>query len=106
MHGVRNGAGLKKAYEWVMEGNRTGRFRGMVYGPVLLEVQCQDRQHITYLEQNCPSNTRTDMLGCHYHVVLTATQADSASIDVRRSLRVLCHQIGFTQAPLTIIAPV
>ncbi|KAA6420293.1 MAG: structural maintenance of chromosomes 5 [Trebouxia sp. A1-2] len=46
--------GIKKAYEWVVNGNRSGLFRGVVYGPILLEVQVQDKQHGIYLEENCP----------------------------------------------------
>ena len=46
--------GIKKAYDWVSNGNRSRLFRGMVYGPILLEVQVQNKQHGIYLEENCP----------------------------------------------------
>lgn len=49
-----NRDGIRKAYEFVMAGNRSGRFRGVVYGPILLEVQIQNKQHGIYLEENCP----------------------------------------------------
>lgn len=49
-----NRDGIRKAYEFVMAGNRSGRFRGVVYGPILLEVQVQNKQHGIYLEENCP----------------------------------------------------
>ena len=49
-----NRDGIRKAYEFVTAGNRSGRFRGMVYGPILLEVQVQNKQHGIYLEENCP----------------------------------------------------
>ena len=52
---TRCGDALVKVYEWVQLASQQGRFRGPVYGPILLEVQCQDPQHIKYLEQNCPS---------------------------------------------------
>ncbi|KAL0040483.1 hypothetical protein WJX77_008439 [Trebouxia sp. C0004] len=51
---ILRGDGIKKAYDWVVNGNRTGLFRGMVYGPILLEVQVQNKQHGIYLEENCP----------------------------------------------------
>ena len=44
---------LLQAYEWVQQASQQGRFRGPVYGPIILEVQCQDPQHIKYLEQAC-----------------------------------------------------
>ena len=51
--------GIKKAYDWVVNGNRTGHFRGTVYGPILLEVQVQNKQHGIYLEENCPRKTNS-----------------------------------------------
>ena len=43
------------AYEWVLHAKKAGQFRGPVYGPILLEVECGNQQHAIYLEQQCPS---------------------------------------------------
>lgn len=52
---LRCGDGMRKAYEWVMQAKQAGRFRGPVFGPILLEVECQDQQHTRYLENQVPS---------------------------------------------------
>lgn len=45
--------GLREAYQWINQARQEKRFRGPVYGPILLEVQVQDKQHAAYLESNC-----------------------------------------------------
>lgn len=50
---LRHNGALVKAYEWIKQQSQQGRFRGIVYGPILIEVQCSDAQHIKYLEQAC-----------------------------------------------------
>ena len=52
---LRCGDGLRKAYEWIAQTKQAGRFRGPVYGPILLEVECQDEQHTRYLENQVSS---------------------------------------------------
>ena len=52
---LRCGDGLKKAYDWIAQARQAGQFRGPVYGPILLEVECSNKQHTTYLEQQCSS---------------------------------------------------
>jgi hypothetical protein len=42
--------GITSAWKWLQE-NRP-RFRGAVYGPIALEVECPDPQHVQYLEQH------------------------------------------------------
>ncbi|KAG2613807.1 structural maintenance of chromosomes protein 5-like isoform X1 [Panicum virgatum] len=44
---------ITEAYYWVQENKRN--FRGEVYGPVLLEVNVQDKLHATYLENHVPN---------------------------------------------------
>ena len=51
---IQNPQGLKAAYDWITQARQEGRFRGPVYGPILLEVQVQDKQHAAYLEGSCP----------------------------------------------------
>lgn len=50
-----NPQGLKEAVDWINAAKQRGAFRGPVYGPILLEVQVQDKQHAAFLEGNCPS---------------------------------------------------
>ena len=65
-HRLRHNGALVKAYEWIKAQSQQGRFRGPVYGPVLIEVQCSDAQHIKYLEQACPSEPcRLPSLACN-----------------------------------------
>ena len=52
---LRHNGALVKAHEWIKQQSQQGRFRGLVYGPILIEVQCSDVQHIKYLEQACSS---------------------------------------------------
>lgn len=47
---LKCGDGMRKAYEWIAQTKQAGRFRGPVFGPILLEVECQDQQHSRYLE--------------------------------------------------------
>ncbi|WVZ78858.1 hypothetical protein U9M48_026506 [Paspalum notatum var. saurae] len=42
-----------EAYRWVQDNKNN--FRGEVYGPVLLEVNVQDKLHATYLENHVPN---------------------------------------------------
>ncbi|KAL3130540.1 hypothetical protein ABBQ38_008351 [Trebouxia sp. C0009 RCD-2024] len=51
---LRCGDGMRKAYDWVAQTQQAGRFRGPVFGPILLEVECQDQQHTRYLESQVP----------------------------------------------------
>lgn len=51
---IRNPQGLKEAYDWINKAKQEKRFRGEVYGPILLEVQVQEKQHAAYLEGACP----------------------------------------------------
>ena len=42
--------GITSVWRWLQE-NRP-RFRGAVYGPIAVEVDCPDSQHVQYLEQH------------------------------------------------------
>ncbi|KAG2608067.1 hypothetical protein PVAP13_4NG288300 [Panicum virgatum] len=44
---------ITEAYYWVQENKK--KFRREVYGPVLLEVNVQDKLHATYLENHVPN---------------------------------------------------
>ncbi|KAK8456053.1 hypothetical protein SEVIR_4G268800v4 [Setaria viridis] len=49
-----NGAdNISEAYHWVQDNKKN--FRREVYGPVLLEVNVQDKLHATYLESHVPN---------------------------------------------------
>lgn len=56
---LRCGDGMRTAYEWIMQAKKAGQFRGQVYGPILLEVECRNQQHTTYLENQCSSKGRS-----------------------------------------------
>ena len=51
---IRNPQGLKDAYDWISRAKQERRFRGEVYGPILVEGQVQDHQHAALLEGSCP----------------------------------------------------
>ena len=42
--------GITAAWRWVQANQ--DRFRGRVYGPIAVEVECPDPQHLQYLEQH------------------------------------------------------
>lgn len=44
---------IDEAYNWVQDNKN--KFRGEVYGPVLLEVNIQDKIHASYLEDHVPN---------------------------------------------------
>ena len=52
---LKCGNGIRNAYEWVQQSRQAKRFRGPVYGPILLEVECHNELHTWYLENQVGS---------------------------------------------------
>eukprot|EP00887_Chlorella_sp_A99_P002308 scaffold10.g2308.t1 len=50
----RRTTGITLAYRWV-EANKS-RFRGQVFGPIAVHVDCRNPQHAAFLEQHVPAN--------------------------------------------------
>ena len=48
--------GIIEAWQWVQANQ--ARFRGRVYGPIAVEVECPDPQHLQYLEQHVSGEPR------------------------------------------------
>lgn len=52
---LKCGFGMRDAYHWVQQTKQAGGFRGPVYGPILLEVECHNPLHTSYLENQVGS---------------------------------------------------
>lgn len=61
---LKCGDGIRKAYEWVQQTKQAGRFRGPVYGPILLEVECHNQLHTSYLENQIGSKDTITLAFC------------------------------------------
>lgn len=46
---------MRDAYHWIQQTKQAGGFRGRVYGPILLEVECHNPLHTSYLENQVGS---------------------------------------------------
>ena len=53
LNAMRSLAGIKHAADWIEQEAHKGRFRGQVFGPIAVEVECRDREHVKYLDQHC-----------------------------------------------------
>lgn len=87
---LRCGDGMRDAYHWIQQTKQAGGFRGPVYGPILLEVECHNALHTSYLENQVGSKDLIyHSLSLHTLVVLPAACAKlmrSSSADCDRCI--------------------
>ncbi len=53
LNAMRSLSGIKYAADWIEQEAAKGRFRGQVFGPIAVEVECRDAEHVKYLDQHC-----------------------------------------------------
>jgi hypothetical protein len=63
-HLEQQNRGITAFTHWVAENK--ARFKGEIYGPVLLEVTVKDAQHAKYLEMQLPRETLCSHTDCSY----------------------------------------
>lgn len=61
---LKCGDGIRNVYEWVQQTRQAGGFRGPVYGPILVEVECHNQQHTWYLENQIGSKNVITLAVC------------------------------------------
>ena len=65
--------GLREAVDWINQARQNKQFRGAVYGPILLDVQVQDKQHAAYLEGNCSCKLTVSLTTKHHRCLCSVS---------------------------------
>lgn len=65
LNAMRSLSGIKYAADWIEQEAAKGRFRGQVFGPIAVEVECRDAEHVKYLDQHCAADVWQSFVVLH-----------------------------------------